>query len=159
MSLQTGIQAPEFSLPDEQGQLQNLSQYNGRWVVLYFYPKDDTPGCTTEACSFRDMNDAYKEQGIVVLGVSKDTVASHVKFTKKFKLPFTILSDTDKKVITLYEAWGKKRMFGKEYDGILRTTYIIDPQGVIKKVYEQVKPDEHAQQIIADIQALKDQES
>jgi peroxiredoxin Q/BCP len=154
-----GIRAPEFSLPDEQGEIHNLSQYIGRWVVVYFYPKDDTPGCTTEACSFRDMNDAYKEQGIVVLGISKDTPAAHGKFIEKYKLPFALLSDTEKKIIKQYEAWGMKRRFGKEYEGILRTTYVIDPEGIIKRVYEQVKPEDHAQQIITDIQTLKDLQS
>ncbi len=159
MSLQTGIQAPEFSLPDERGEIHNLSQYIGRWVVVYFYPKDDTPGCTTEACSFRDMNDAYKEQGIVVLGISKDTPAAHGKFIEKYRLPFTLLSDAEKKIIKQYEAWGMKKRFGKEYEGVLRTTYVIDPEGLIKKVYEQVKPEDHAQQIITDIQTLKDLQS
>lgn len=157
MALQTDFQAPEFTLPDQTGELHNLSQYIGKWVVLYFYPKDDTSGCTTEACSFRDANDSFIEQGIVVLGVSKDSKASHTKFIDKYKLPYTLLSDTDKKVIMLYEAWGKKRSYGKEYDGVLRTTYLINPEGIIKKVYEQVKPEEHAQEILTDIQALKDQ--
>lgn len=159
MALETGIQAPEFSLPDERGEIHNLSQYIGRWVVLYFYPKDDTPGCTTEACGFRDMNDAYREQGIVVLGISKDTPAAHGTFVEKYKLPFTLLSDTEKKIIKQYEAWGMKKRFGKEYEGILRTTYVIDPEGIIKKVYEQVKPEDHAEQIITDIQTLKDLQS
>lgn len=156
MALQTGIQAPDFSLPDDGGELHNLSEYAGRWIVMYFYPKDDTEGCTTEACSFRDMNDAYKEQGVIVLGISKDTPASHKKFIGKYKLPFTLLSDTDKKIIMQYESWGKKKKFGREYDGVLRITYVIDPEGIIRKVYEQVKPDEHAQIILTDIQMLKD---
>lgn len=157
MALQIGIQAPDFTLPDQTGELHNLSQYNGRWVVVYFYPKDDTTGCTTEACSFRDNYDTFKEHGIVVLGISKDTGDSHVKFSEKYHLPFTLLSDPEKKVIMQYEAWGKKISFGKEYDGVLRTTYVIDPEGVIKKVYERVKPEEHAQIILTDIQTLIDQ--
>ncbi len=157
MALQTGIQAPEFTLPDQKGQQHNLSNYNGRWVVVYFYPKDDTSGCTAEACSFRDSIDTYKEQGIVVLGISKDSVASHEKFMNKYNLPFTLLSDPEKKVIMQYEAWGKKKMYGKEYDGVLRISYIIDPEGMIRKVYEQVRPEEHAQQILQDIQTLTEQ--
>lgn len=156
MALQTGIPAPDFSLPNAQGELITLSTYTGHWVVVYFYPKDDTTGCTTEACSFRDMNESYQEQGIVVLGISKDTTASHQKFIGKYKLPFTLLSDVDKKVIMQYEAWGKKKKFGREYDGVLRTTYLLDTQGVIRKVYEQVKPEEHAQTILNDIQNLKE---
>lgn len=158
MALQTGIQAPDFNLSDSTGEVHSVSKYNGQWIVIYFYPKDDTEGCTKEACSFRDMNDAYKEQGIVVLGISKDNAASHEKFSKKYDLPFTLLSDEDLKVIKMYEVWGKKKMYGKEYDGVLRTTYVIDPQGIIQKVYEQVKPEEHASEIINDIQMLKDRQ-
>ncbi len=155
MPLPIGMQAPEFNLPDHNGKNHNITQYRGSWVVVYFYPKDDTPGCTKEACSFRDHFEVLKAQGIVVLGISKDTQASHKKFTEKYNLNFTLLSDTEGEVIKKYEAWGEKKMMGKTYEGILRITYILDPQGIIRKVYEQVKPDDHAQEILTDINALR----
>ena len=151
MALQKGVQAPEFTLPDQEGNEHNLTQYRGQWVVVYFYPKDDTPGCTKEACSFRDNFEALKERGIVILGISKDSVTSHQKFTQKYDLNFTLLSDESKKVIQSYEAWGKKKIMGREYDGTFRITYVIDPEGIIRKVYEQVKPEEHAEEILRDI--------
>ncbi len=154
MSLQLGNQAPEFTLPDQNGNMHNLTQYRGQWIVLYFYPKDDTPGCTKEACSFRDNFEALRERGIVVLGVSKDTQASHKKFADKFNLNFTLLSDESTEMIKSYEAFGEKKFMGKTFQGIHRITYVIDPQGIIRKVYEKVKVEEHAQEILRDINSL-----
>ncbi|HRN70282.1 MAG TPA: thioredoxin-dependent thiol peroxidase [Candidatus Woesebacteria bacterium] len=155
MAIQIGNQAPEFTLPDQLGVLHNLTQYRGRWIVLYFYPKDDTPGCTKEACSFRDNFESLKEKGIVVLGVSKDTQASHKKFSEKYNLNFTLLSDESTEMIKRYEAFGEKKFMGKTFQGILRTTYVIDPQGIVRKVYENVKPQDHAQEILRDIVSLQ----
>jgi len=144
--------AQDFTLPDQSGVERSLSDYKGRWVVLYFYPKDETPGCTLEACSFRDANEALLAKDGVVLGVSADSVESHAAFIKAHKLPFTLLSDPDKKVITAYDCWGKK-MFGVE--GILRRTFIINPEGKIVKKYGRVTPAEHATQIIKDLEVFQ----
>jgi thioredoxin-dependent peroxiredoxin len=144
--------APEFALADETGTLRNLSDFRGRAVVLYFYPKDDTPGCTTEACNFRDDYHVYEENGVVILGVSPDDVKSHEKFKNKFTLPFSLLADHDHKVCDLYGVWGPKKMMGREYDGVIRTTFLIGPNGMILKVWEQVKPDGHSGQVL---EALK----
>lgn len=144
--------AQDFTLVDHTGTPRSLHDYVGKWVVLYFYPKDDTPGCTVEACSFRDANEALLAKGAVVLGVSADSVESHVKFIASHRLPFTLLSDPDKKVITAYGCWGKK-MFGRE--GILRRTFIINPAGQIVKKYGRVTPAEHATQIIKDLEAFQ----
>lgn len=157
MAIQIGNQAPEFTLPDQQGIMHNLTQYRGQWIVLYFYPKDDTPGCTKEACSFRDNFESLKERGIVVLGVSKDTQASHKKFADKYNLNFTLLSDESAEMIKQYEAFGEKKFMGKTFQGVHRITYIIDPQGIIRKVYEKVKVDEHAQEILRDINMLSNE--
>lgn len=155
MALQVGTQAPEFNLSDQNEMNHNITQYQGKWVVVYFYPKDDTPGCTKEACSFRDQFEALKEQGVVVLGISKDTTASHKKFVDKYHLNFTLLSDAETTVIKAYEAWGEKKFMGKTFHGTLRITYILDPRGIVRKVYEKVKPNEHAQEILADVNALR----
>lgn len=149
------IQAPDFALPDQNGELRGLADYRGTWLVLYFYPKDDTPGCTTEACSFRDEREVIAEHGAEVVGISKDTVASHKKFADKYGLNFTILSDPDHKVIEAYDAWAPKKMFGREYFGTLRKTFIINPEGQIAREYPNVTPKEHALQIIKDLEALK----
>jgi peroxiredoxin Q/BCP len=149
------MQAPDFALPDQNGQLRSLADYRGTWLVLYFYPKDDTPGCTTEACSFRDEREVIAEHGADVVGISKDTVASHKKFADKYNLNFTILSDPDHKVIEAYNAWAPKKMFGREYLGTLRKTFIISPEGQIAREYPDVTPKEHALQIIKDLEALK----
>lgn len=143
--------APEFALPDQNGKIHRLSDYLGQWVVVYFYPKDDTPGCTKEACSFRDNQNELQKQSVVVLGISKDSVASHKKFAIKYHLNFTILSDESRETIQAYNAWGVKKMFGHTSEGTLRKTYLIDPQGEIKKVYEKVNPLHHAEEILADI--------
>lgn len=149
MALKEGVLAPDFELLDQDGVASKLSDLRGKVVILYFYPKDDTPGCTTEACNFRDNFSVFKTAGIEILGVSKDSVKSHAKFQQKYELPFTILADEDQRVCELYQVWGKKKYMGKEYDGIFRTTYIIDEQGLIKKTYENVKPDQHAREILS----------
>ena len=149
--LKEGNFAPEFELPDQEEVMHKLSDYRGKKVVLYFYPKDDTPGCTKEACSFRDSFGEFRKNGIIVLGVSKDDAKSHAKFQEKNSLPFPLLSDTDTNVIKAYEAWGLKKFMGKEYMGVIRVTYVIDEAGKILKTYEDVKPQDHAQEILSDI--------
>ncbi len=154
MKLTVGQIAPEFSLPDQNGEMHSLSDYRGKWVLVYFYPKDDTPGCTTEACSFRDNLPHFTSQRAIVLGVSADTVKSHKKFTEKYTLPFTLLADEEKKVVKDYDVWHVKKFMGKEFFGILRTSFLINPEGKIIKIYEGVKPAEHAQQVLQDLTAL-----
>lgn len=149
--LKEGNFAPEFELPDQEEVMHKLSDYRGKKVVLYFYPKDDTPGCTKEACSFRDNFGDFRKNGMIVLGVSKDDAKSHAKFQEKYSLPFPLLSDTDTNVIKAYEAWGLKKFMGKEYMGVIRVTYVIDEAGKILKTYEDVKPQDHAQEILSDI--------
>ena len=146
--LAEGTKAPDFTLPDESGNDVSLSAFRGRKVVLYFYPKDNTPGCTTEACSFRDIYDEILALGAVVIGMSADSQKSHTNFKNKFGLPFYLLSDPDKEVLELYEAMGEKKMYGKVYRGILRSTYIIDEEGIIVKAYPKVKPNEHAREVL-----------
>lgn len=143
--------APEFALPDQDDKIHKLSDYRGKWVIVYFYPKDDTPGCTKEACSFRDNVQQLTQKNIVVLGVSADSPASHKKFAEKYHLSFPLLADAEKRTIKTYGAWGKKKFMSKEYDGILRTTFLIDKKGTIQKIYENVKPDQHAQELLKDI--------
>lgn len=148
--------APEFSLPDQNGNLKTLTDFSGQWLVLYFYPKDDTPGCTTEACSFRDAEDVIAQYGnAVVVGVSKDSVKSHKKFAVKHKLAFTLLSDGSGEMIERYGAWQLKKFMGREYMGIQRMTLIINPSGEIAKTYDKVSPKMHAAEIIKDLQLLQ----
>jgi peroxiredoxin Q/BCP len=148
--------APDFSLPDQNGQIKTLSDYSGKWLVLYFYPKDDTPGCTTEACSFRDARDAIKQLGgSEVVGISKDSVESHKKFVEKHHLSFSLLSDPDHSVTEKYKSWGPKQFMGKEYLGIHRNTFIINPTGDVVKEYLGVDPKDHAVQILADLKTLQ----
>jgi len=148
--------APDFSLLDQNNNLTSLSDYKNKWLVLYFYPKDNTPGCTTEACSFRDERDAIAEYGNAeVVGINKDSVASHKKFAEKNKLNFKLLSDHDRKTIRAYGSWGPKKFLGREFFGISRNTYIIDPEGMIVKEYIGVNPKTHAAQIIADLKELQ----
>jgi len=128
--------------------MRKLSDFRGKSVVLYFYPKDDTPGCTTEACNFRDDYSAYETAGVTILGVSPDSVKSHIKFKEKFGLPFPLLADEDHKVSELYEVWALKKYMGREYMGVLRTTFLIDPDGRIVRVFEKVKPAEHSKEIL-----------
>jgi peroxiredoxin Q/BCP len=146
--LKEGDKAPDFSAKDQDGNDVSLADLKGRRVVLYFYPKDDTPGCTKEACSFRDSDDVYKEKNIRVLGVSTDSEKSHQKFISKFNLPFTLLADTDKKIVEDYGVWGEKSMYGKKYMGTNRKTFLIDEQGKIKKVFDKVNVSEHAGEVL-----------
>lgn len=149
-------QAPDFSLPDQNGDVKTLADYAGKWLVLYFYPKDNTPGCTTEACNFRDERDAVMEFGDAeVVGVSKDSVRSHKKFMNDHNLNFTLLSDTEHQTIEAYDSWKPKKFMGQEYMGTERNTFIIDPAGNIAKTYHHVDPKTHAAQIIADLKALQ----
>lgn len=143
--------APNFSLADETGQVRTLSEFRGKPVVLYFYPKDDTPGCTIEACAFRDDYHVYGENGVVILGVSPDDSKSHAKFKQKFNLPFSLLADVQHAVCEQYGVWGPKKFMGREYDGVYRTTFLIGPDGMIKKVWENVKPEGHSTQIMAEL--------
>lgn len=149
MYLEKGTLAPDFTLPDENGKDHQLSDFRGGYVLLYFYPKDDTPGCTTEACNFRDDYSQYQEAEVTILGVSPDTPASHLKFKEKYQLPFTLLADIDHAVCDLYGVWGTKKNFGREYDGVHRTTYLIDPQGKIQQVFKKVSPAKHSAEILA----------
>jgi thioredoxin-dependent peroxiredoxin len=146
--LKEGSKAPAFSTTDGDGNKVNLKDYRGEKVVLYFYPKDDTPGCTKEACSFRDSFSDFKKRGIKVLGVSPDNEASHKKFANKFKLPFTLLTDPEHKIADSYQVYGEKKFMGRTYMGVLRTTFLIDEQGKIKKIFNKVKPDEHAEEVL-----------
>ena len=149
MTLSAGIPAPDFELADETGALRRLYDFRGTPVVLYFYPKDDTPGCTTEACAFRDDYDEYTQAGVVILGVSPDNSRSHAKFKAKYNLPFSLMADTDHAVCESYGVWGRKKYMGREYDGVFRTTFLIGADGMILKVFENVKPDGHSQEILA----------
>lgn len=148
-------QAKDFQLQDQAGVMHQLGDYRGRWILLYFYPKDDTPGCTKEACMIRDAWTEFQSAGIVVLGISADTAASHQKFAEKHNLPFPLLADIDKKVLQDYGAIKEKSMFGKSFLGIQRISYLIGPDGMIARVYPKVKPDAHADQVLADIAELK----
>lgn len=154
MSISVGDTAPDFSLPDQDGKSHTLSDYRGAPVVLYFYPKDHTSGCTKEACSFRDDYSAYQEAGVTILGVSPDSSKTHTNFIAKHELPFTLLADTERDVLKLYGAWGLKKMYGREYEGVLRTTYLIAADGKIAKIYEKVKPAAHSAEILADMEQL-----
>lgn len=147
--------APDFSLPDQDDKIHKLSDYKGKWVLLYFYPKDNTPGCTTEACTLRDAFEEFDRKNAVVLGVSADSPKSHAGFASKHKLPFTLLSDENKEVLTAYGVWAKKKFLGKEYMGILRNSYLIDPKGKIVKIYEGVKPAKHAEEVLVDLIKLQ----
>ena len=153
MTLDVNMPAPDFTLPDETGTLRSLQEFRGKPVVLYFYPKDDTPGCTKEACSFRGDYQVYAEAGVVILGVSPDSPASHARFKQKYNLPFTLLSDKDHQVSRLYEVWGKKKFMGREYEGVLRTTFLIDENGLIKKIFPNVKPEGHSAEVLAALRA------
>lgn len=152
MALQPGDVAPDFSLPDGDGNIVNLSDFKGQRVVLYFYPRDNTPGCTKEACGFRDVYSDYQAKDLVVLGVSTDDAKSHTKFSTKFNLPFPLLTDADGSVAGQYDSYGLKKFMGKEYMGISRTTFIIGPDGKIEQIYKKVKPENHAAQILTDLE-------
>ncbi len=170
IKLKIGQSAPDFSLPDQTGKEHKLSDYKGGWVLVYFYPKDDTPGCTKEACSIRDNFPKFKKSKAIVFGISVDSVKSHAKFAGKYKLPFTILADEDKEVVKKYGVYrvprlakaqpgnhserSKKKFMGKEYMGTLRTSFLIDPAGKISKIYENVKPEIHAEEVLEDLKNL-----
>ncbi|MEE1114933.1 MAG: thioredoxin-dependent thiol peroxidase [Eubacterium sp.] len=149
--LEINTKAPDFELPDQNGETHKLSDYLGKKVILYFYPKDMTAGCTKQACGFAERYPQIREAGAVVLGVSKDTVASHKKFEEKYGLPFTLLSNPDLDVIQQYEAWGEKKMYGKTSYGVIRTTYLIDEEGMIIKAYGKVKAADNPQQMLEDL--------
>jgi peroxiredoxin Q/BCP len=149
MPLPVGIPAPDFELLDDTNLPRKLSDFRGKNVVLYFYPADDTPGCTREACNFRDDYSAYDQSGVAVLGVSPDSVESHVKFKRKFQLPFPLLADEDHAICDLYQVWGEKKFLGREYEGVLRTTFLIDGNGNIAKVFENVRPAQHSQEVLS----------
>jgi thioredoxin-dependent peroxiredoxin len=148
MPISANQPAPDFVLKDENGIERSLADYKGKPVILYFYPKDDTPGCTTEACSFRDDYSAYDEAGVTILGVSPDSPKSHTKFKAKYNLPFTLLADEDHQVAEMYGVWGPKKYMGREYEGIYRTTFLIDASGNVQQVFENVKPAEHSAELL-----------
>ena len=147
--LEVGTKAPNFTLKNQEGQEVSLSQFAGKRVVLYFYPRDNTPGCTRQACGFAQNYEGFTQRDVVVIGVSKDSVASHLKFAQKYELPFVLLSDPDLEAIQAYGVWQEKKLYGKVSMGVVRTTYIINPQGVIEKVMPKVKPDTNAAEILA----------
>jgi peroxiredoxin Q/BCP len=154
--LKEGDKAPDFTAPTNGGDKVSLADFKGKQVVLYFYPKDDTPGCTKEACAFRDHFAEFKKKGAVVLGVSVDPVKSHDKFARKFKLPFTLVSDEDKRIVHAYGVWGEKQFMGRKYLGTHRVTFLIAPDGRIKKIWRQVKPEEHAAEVLAALESQFD---
>lgn len=156
MALRIGDPAPDFTLPDQDGAPRPLSDFRGQWVLLYFYPKDLTPGCTQEACAIRDVWDMFKRNAIAVLGVSTDSTTLHRKFADKHALPFTLLADTERVVVRQYGVWGKKKFMGREYEGTKRISFLINPQGAIAKIYETVKPATHAAEVLADVRILRD---
>ena len=149
--LKQGIKAPDFTLPDQNGTAHSLSDYRGKKVVLYFYPKDSTPGCSRQACAFAAAYEGFKAKNVAVIGISKDSVTSHVKFAEKYSLPFTLLSDADLVAIKAYDVWQEKKMAGKAFMGVVRTTYLIDEDGNIAKVMPKVKPDTNAEEILAEL--------
>ena len=146
--LEIGTKAPEFSLPDENGEIRNLSDYKGKKLILYFYPRDNTPGCTKQACGFADLYPQFSEKDVEIVGISKDSVASHKKFKEKYSLPFTILSDTELQTIQAYDVWKEKKLYGKTSMGIVRTTYLIDENGVIIKALDKVKAAENPKEML-----------
>ncbi|MFD1599035.1 thioredoxin-dependent thiol peroxidase [Halobellus rarus] len=154
--LDTGEAAPDFELPDQNGQTVSLSEFRGEYVVVYFYPRADTPGCTTEACGFRDSYGAFEERGVTVLGISDDPVDDLEPFAAEYDLPFALLSDEDGSVATAYDSYGEKKMFGNTFDGVFRNTYVIGPEGDVVLAYEDVSPEGHATEILDDIGDLSD---
>jgi thioredoxin-dependent peroxiredoxin len=150
--LTVGTQAPEFTTTDQDGKKRSLGDFKGKKVILYFYPKDNTPGCTKEACAFRDHFAEFRQLGVEILGVSVDHEKSHKSFAQKYDLPFTLLTDTDKSLVEAYGVWGEKNLYGKKYLGTNRVTYLIDEAGKIAAVFPKVKPDKHAEEILAFLQ-------
>lgn len=153
--IKIGQRAKDFKLPDQNDNVHSLKDYLGSWVLLYFYPKDDTPGCTKEACSIRDDFHNFKKLKCKVLAVSGDTVKSHKKFEEKYDLPFPILADVEREVLAKYEALGEKSMYGKKFVGILRKSYLIDPAGKVRKIYPKVNPEIHAEEVLKDLKSFK----
>ena len=149
--LEVGTKAPDFTLPDQNGDLHSLSEYRGKKVILYFYPKDNTAGCTEQACGFAERYPKFTEKGAVVLGISKDSVASHKKFEEKYGLPFTILSDPELVAIQAYDVWQEKKNYGKTYLGVVRTTYLIDEEGKIAKAFDKVKAADNPEQMLGEL--------
>lgn len=149
--LDTGIKAPDFTLPDQNGEMRSLSDYAGKKVILYFYPKDNTPGCTRQACGFSELRPQFEEKGAVILGVSRDSVASHKRFEEKQGLSFTLLSDPELKVIRAYDVWKEKKNYGKVSMGVVRTTYLIDEKGMIVKAFDKVKAAENPAQMLEEL--------
>lgn len=148
MKLNVGDSAPEFSLPDQNGKVHSLSEHIGKWVLLYFYPKDDTPGCTKQACAIRDNFPEFQRLDCVIYGISTDSEKSHKKFEEKYKLPFTLLADTEKETAKAYDVWAPKKFMGREFLGTLRTSFLINPEGKIAHIFEKVKPEEHAEEVL-----------
>ncbi len=146
--LETGIKAPDFSLPDQNGEIHTLEEYKGKKVILYFYPKDNTPGCTKQACNFGELYPQFQEKGAVVIGISKDSVASHKKFEEKYGIPFLLLSDTELTCIKAYDVWQEKKNYGKTSMGVVRTTYLINEEGIIVKAFEKVNAEENPSQML-----------
>ncbi len=149
--LEVGTKAPDFTLPDQNGNMHSLSEYRGKKVILYFYPKDNTPGCTKQACGFAERYPKFTDKGAVVLGISKDSVASHKKFEEKYGLPFTILSDPELVAIQAYDVWQEKKNYGKTYMGVVRTTYLIDEEGKIAKAFDKVKAADNPEQMLGEL--------
>ena len=149
--LEVGTKAPDFTLPDQNGNMHSLSEYRGKKVILYFYPKDNTPGCTKQACGFAERYPKFTDKGAVVLGISKDSVASHKKFEEKYGLPFTILSDPELVAIQAYDVWQEKKNYGKTYMGVVRTTYLIDDEGKIAKAFDKVKAADNPEQLLGEL--------
>ncbi|MCK9618342.1 MAG: thioredoxin-dependent thiol peroxidase [Lentimicrobiaceae bacterium] len=155
MLLNIGDKAPGFTLNDHDGNSVSLSTFSGKKIILYFYPKDDTPGCTAEACSLRDNYSALNEKGCIIIGISIDDIVSHKKFSQKYSLPFLLLSDASKDVCKAYGVWGKKKFMGREYEGILRTTFIISENGFIESIISKVDTKNHALQIVKELEIIK----
>ncbi len=151
MPISAGRLAPDFVAVDDTGVARHLRDFRGRPVILYFYPADDTPGCTKEACNFRDDYSDYQKAGVTILGVSPDTVSSHVKFKTKYQLQFPLLADEGHKICDIYGVWGPKKLMGREYEGVLRTTFLIDKQGNIARVFENVRPSEHSAEVLKEL--------
>ncbi len=154
MELKENTKAPNFILPDQNGESHSLADCKGSWVLLYFYPKDMTPGCTIESCSLRDNFSKFKKRGVTIIGISCDSVVSHKKFAEKYKLPFILLADTEKEAVNRYGVWQPKKFMGREYMGIVRTSFLIDPKGIIRHIYEKVHPVNHTEQVLQDLRAL-----
>lgn len=148
------MKAPSFSLPDQDNNIHSLDDYQGKWLIVYFYPKDDTPGCTKEACGLRDSQSEFARLGVSIIGISKDSVKSHKKFAEKYNLHFPLLSDPDHTIIEAFGSWGTKKFMGREFTGILRNTYLINPEGEIHKEYKNVDPLTHAGELLRDLQTL-----